>query len=84
METNGEQLIRELDELRRKLFDLSTRLDSSGVERTHGLRATMGNDCPYFKKSMDIFMKKDYQELQIMIESINNLFLLIEGKKLGS
>lgn len=80
METNGEKLIKELDELRRKLSSLSERLDRSGVERTNGLRDHMGADCPYFKKSMDIFLKKDYQELQDMIESINNLFNLIEGK----
>ena len=80
METNGEKLIKELDELRRKLSSLSERLDRSGVERTNGLRVHMGADCPYFTKSMDIFLKKDYQELQDMIESINNLFNLIEGK----
>ena len=81
MESNGEQLIRELDELRRKLLSLSDRLNTSGVERTNGLHVNMGNDCPYFKRSMEIFLKKDYQDLQGMIESIHNLFNLIEGKK---
>lgn len=80
-DTTGETLIKELDELRIRLGQLSDRLDNSGVQRTEGLRDVMGSDCPYFKKSMNIFMKKDYEDVKNMIESLYTLFLLIEGKK---
>ena len=81
--TTGEQLIKELDDLRRHLLTLSDRLNNSGIERTQGLKDNMGLDCPYFKRSLNIFMKKDYEELRDMVQSINNLFNLIEGKSNG-
>jgi len=46
-----------------------------------GLREAQGVDCPYFKKSLDIFVKKDYIQVRDMVESIHNLFLTIEGKR---
>jgi hypothetical protein len=78
METTGEVLIKELDELRIKLLDLSQRLNNSGVERTNGLKENMGTDCTYFKTSMNIFVKKDYIDIRNMIESVWNTFQLIE------
>lgn len=78
--TTGEKLIHELDELRIALHELSNRLDNSGIERTEGLRETQGNDCPYFKKSLDIFIRKDYIQIRDMIESVHKLFLTVEGK----
>jgi hypothetical protein len=78
--TTGEKLIHELDALRIALAKLSDRLNNSGIERTEGLRETQGSDCPYFKKSLDIFVRKDYIQIRDMVESVHNLFRTVEGK----
>lgn len=52
----GQELIQILDELR-------NRLNKSGVERTAGLLRELGNDCTYYRKSLDIFLRKDYDEV---------------------
>ncbi len=80
MSTPGEQLITELDNLRQHLTSLQQRLEKSGTARTRGLLDFMGTDCHFYQKSMDLFLDKDYQDLKNMIDSINNLFSLIEGK----
>ena len=66
----GQDLIIRLEELRNKL-------NRSGVERTAGLMRVLsdkpgGNDCSYYRKSLDIFLKKDYDQIH---------FLLVELKK---
>lgn len=78
--TTGESLVKELDELRKALLSLSDRMNVSGIERTNGLRETQGVDCPYFKKSLDLFVKKDYIQIRDMVESVHKLFLTVEGK----
>lgn len=79
--TTGEQLIKELDDLRKALIVLSDRMKVSGIERTNGLREMQGADCPYFKKSLDLFVKKDYIHIRDMVESVHSLFQVVEGKK---
>lgn len=71
--TPGEQLIEKLEEIR-------LRLDKSGVERTNGLSTAMGRDCDYFKKSLKIFIDKDYIDLRNLFKQANDLFNVIEGK----
>ena len=56
----GEELIIALDKLRE-------RLSSSGVERTAGLREAMGNDCSFYRKSLDIFLSRDYDDLLLLL-----------------
>lgn len=68
----GEVLLEELNKLRDRLIH-------SGVERTVGLRDHMGSDCIHYRKSMDLFLKKDYIELRDLINNINKLFKEIEG-----
>jgi hypothetical protein len=62
----GKELISVLEELRQ-------RLNISGVERTNGLCEKMGNDCTYYRKSLDIFLKKDLDDLQNLISRANSL-----------
>jgi hypothetical protein len=63
----GQELIEKLDELR-------TRLNRSGVERTAGLMRVVisngGGDCSYYRKSLDIFLRKDYEDIHSLLEDI--------------
>jgi hypothetical protein len=53
----GEKLIEALEELR-------NRLNGSGVERTSGLLKAMDSNCEFYRKSLDIFIRKDYEDLK--------------------
>jgi hypothetical protein len=57
----GEELIQILDELRNVL-------NRSGVERTAGLLRELGDDCSYYRKSLDIFLKRDYDRVYGVIK----------------
>lgn len=76
----GEQLVDTLDELRMQLNLLVDRLNRSGVTRTNGLRLAMGRECDFYKKSLDIFLRKDYIDLRNLVQSCNDLFNVVEGK----
>jgi hypothetical protein len=71
--TPGEELLTLLDQLRK-------RLSNSGVERTQGLRDTMGKDCPYYKKSMQIFLERDYVDIKNLIQKIDSIYQLVGDK----
>lgn len=73
MQTPGEQLIELLEQMR-------NRLNSSGTERTLGLKRAMGDDCVYYKKSMAKFIKDDYVDLKNITDQIQAVFNTIEGK----
>lgn len=79
-EALGEELIEELDSLRIEMNRLSECLDASGVERTNGLRQVMGRDCDYYKKSLDLFLRKDYISLRNLTEACHALFERVEGR----
>ena len=62
------------------LSSLQLRIQKSGFERTAGLREAMGEDCPYFRKSLSIFSKKDLGDFHLLflklskeIESLERL-----------
>ena len=76
----GEDLIDTLDDLRKNLNLLREELAKSGVERTKGLRDTMGADCKFYRKSLDLFLRKDYLKLRATIKEAERLFNLIEGE----
>lgn len=78
-----EQLITELENLRKELLALSEELKTTGVERTSGLLEYMGNDCRFYSKSMDLFLSNDYERIRNRIFSLNALFQTLEGKKNG-
>jgi hypothetical protein len=68
----GESLIRALERLR-------ARLNSSGTERTAGLLEAMGNDCSFYRKSLDILLDRDYDELERLVEEVNKEFNRLKG-----
>lgn len=53
---------------------LRKRLNSSGVERTKGLRDNMGTNCEFYSKSLDLFLKRDYQDLKNLVSNLNKKF----------
>lgn len=71
--TPGEELIDKLEQIR-------LRLHGSGVERTAGLGSHMGKDCDYYKKSLKMFLDRDYIDLRNLIQQANKLFMIVEGK----
>ena len=74
----GEELIDELDSLREELLRLHEQLSSSGVERTNGLRKAMGSDCQYYRKSLNLFLEKDYVNLRDKVRKCSQLFDAID------
>lgn len=53
---------------------LRKRLNSSGIERTVGLRDAMGDNCAYYRKSRALFLDKDYQEIKsLLLETLEHL-----------
>ena len=77
--TSGEDLIDKLETLRNKLNALRERLENSGVERTVGIRNALGNDCRFFRKSVSLFLERDYLELKTLIKDASDLFDVVEG-----
>ena len=76
----GEELIEELDSLRTEMNRLVDKLNASGIERTNGLRQMMGRDCDFYKKSLSLFLTKDYISLRNLIEACHELFERVEGR----
>jgi len=78
------------EQLMDTLFKLQERLRKSGVERTYGIREAMGVECPYYWKSLNLFLKRDYQEVKTLVEEAKRLIDICEqeeagcGKKEGS
>ena len=56
-----EEMIPILEELRSALID-------SGLQRTYHFLDTRGSDCGYYRKSLDLFTKEDYDKLKLLIE----------------
>jgi hypothetical protein len=56
----GQELIKLLEELR-------LRLDNSGVARTNGLLCELGEDCQFYRKSLDIFLNKDFDDILLLL-----------------
>lgn len=75
-----QQLILDLERLRKFLNALHSDLNSSGVERTAHFLTFVGQDCAYFKKSMEFFLAEDYDTLKAIIRDLSDLFDLIDGR----
>lgn len=69
--TPGEELVDVFNQLR-------LRLNQSGVERTVGLREAFDDDCAYYRKSLDKFLKQDYVDLRNLTKKITDLLKVIE------
>ena len=52
------------------LSSLQLRIQKSGFERTAGLREAMGEDCPYYRKSLSLFMENDFQDLHSLLQKL--------------
>lgn len=71
-ETTDKLLIESLEELR-------YRLEHSGVERTFGLLDAMGPECPYYRKSLSLFKKKDYADILELLRIVSERILEQNG-----
>jgi hypothetical protein len=76
-------LIDVLDDLRKSLSALSARLNTSGVERTTGLKRNMGDDCAYYRKSKDLFLRRDYDQVMELFLKVLEQYRLVEGDSFG-
>ena len=63
-------LLERLGDLISMFSDLSNQLQTSGLKRTTGLRDSMGDDCPYYKKSLKLFFRNDFVELKNLIDKL--------------
>lgn len=63
-----------------KLDTLLKRLSQSGIERTAGLYKTMGTDCFYYKKSLDLFERNDYDDIKFLLLACLKEIEIIDGK----
>lgn len=81
---NPPDLIDVLDELRLSLAKLSDRLNKSGVERTTGLKRAMGDDCAFYQKSKDLFLRKDYDQVMELFLKVLDQYRIVEGRNFGS
>lgn len=50
---------------------LQIRIQKSGFERTTGLRSHMGEDCPFYRKSLGLFRKKDLREIRELVSTLD-------------
>jgi hypothetical protein len=69
--TPGERLIDVLEQLR-------VRLGKSGVERTAGLKDSLGDDCGYYKRSLKKFIDEDYQDVSNLVKRASDLIEVIK------
>ena len=76
-------LIDVLDDLRKSLSALSARLNASGVERTTGLKKNMGDDCAYYRKSKDLFLRRDYDQVMELFLKVLEQYRIVEGNNFG-
>lgn len=76
-------IIDDLEDLRKALLSFSDRLEKSGVERTTGLKVNLGDDCPYYRKSKDIFLSKDYEEVRDLFLKCIEQYRIVEGRSFG-
>jgi hypothetical protein len=77
----GAELIRELEKLRKLLNQLTGELNSSGVARTAHFLNYVGNNCSYYRKSLDLFLDKDYDKLRDRIRDCADLFDVLDGRR---
>ena len=60
------------------LSSLQTRIQKSGFERTAGLRTHMGEDCPYYRKSLGLFSKQDLRDITGLVSDLDALLQSFE------
>jgi hypothetical protein len=55
-----------------ELAGLLSLLNKSGVERTTTLKKVMGPGCPYYRKSKELFLSKDYDRIFLVIKELEH------------
>ena len=75
---NTDELIAELNKLRKLLNDLHVTINDSGVERTNGLKNALGAECQYYKKSLQLFLNQDYEKLRDLVNQVHAHFEVAE------
>ena len=61
------------------LEKLRLRIINSGVERTFALLKGMGDDCQYYRKSLDILLQRDWEDLKKLICKTSEYMEKIDG-----
>ena len=69
------------DLLLEELLSLKTLLSSGSLERTKGLKDNLGISCIYYKKSLSLFVEREYDVLAAKIKLIKKIIEVIEGKQ---
>ena len=59
--------LNDLGEILSSFSTLQKRLKNSGIERTTGLKNSMGADCPYYQKSLKLFFRNDLVDLKHLL-----------------
>ena len=62
--------LNDLGEILSSFSALQKRLKNSGLERTAGLRHSMGDDCSYYQKSLKLFFKNDLVDLKHLLVTL--------------
>ena len=62
--------LNDLGEILSSFSALQKRLKNSGFERTAGLRQSMGDDCSYYQKSLNLFFKNDLVDLKHLLVTL--------------
>jgi hypothetical protein len=87
----GQELLLLLNKIRIELDNPSSiplqalkyRLENSGLERTVGLLENLGDDCSFYRKSLDIFLRRDFSDIHKIINAIDSSFPdILKAKKL--
>jgi hypothetical protein len=81
MKYPGQELLELLNDIRLNIKEnesipilaLKYRLENSGVERTLGLLNKLGDDCSYYRKSLDIFLRRDYNDIYKIVFNIKEV-----------
>jgi len=76
--------LHDLGEILSSFSALHKRLKNSGVERTTGLRDSMGDDCAYYQKSLRLFFKNDLVDLKHLLGTLVEEIETLERPHNGS
>jgi len=73
-----------LGEVLSSFSGLQKRLKNSGFQRTAGLRHSMGDGCPYYQKSLNLFFKNDLVDLKHLLVKLVEEIDTLERPQNGS
>lgn len=65
------------------LNELRARMQRSGLERTSGLKQAMSDNCAYYRKSKDLLLKEDFDQIKDLFLICLEEYRKIEGNNFG-